>query len=778
MSNKSTLSFKGWFAIVFWTLYALGVLSLIIIFRAINHGKIGHMPPIEQLQNPKDRYASTIYSADMTVLGQYYKEENRVAADFMEVSPFIIDALIATEDVRYKEHSGVDAKALLRAVVKMGKNGGGSTITQQLAKQQWTEKGKRGWQRALQKPSEWVIATKLEKIYSKDEIITMYLNHLDFNNNAVGIRSACKVYFNKSPKDLTIEQAAMLVGMCKSPSEFNPIRFADRCKERRNVVLGQMCKYGYIAQEECDSLVQLDLGLDFQKVDHKLGAAPYLREHLRLMLTAKKPERKRYSQYHEYVMDSLQWENNPVYGFCNKNFKADGTPYDLYRDGLRIYTTIDSRMQGYAEQAVLEHMTELQRLFEGERKNNRNFPYSNNESSEMSAKNFTAYIKAQPHKSDRYRALKKSGMSEQEMEEIMARPVPMHVFSYNAGNGKAGMKDTIMSPNDSVHYYNSLLRCGFTAIDPRNGYVKAYVGGPDFRISQFDCVYRGQRQVGSTIKPYLYTIAMDEGMCPNTTIINDSVTLLDGNNNPWTPKAGHADFRGEPKTLADALKESSNWITVYLMREFGVNKMIQMLRSFGIHSKIDPQVSLCLGAVDLSVIEMIDAYTTFPNKGVRMDPLLITRIENNEGNVIAQFEAQSQEVISEETSYKMLQALQGVCGPGGTGYRMRFKYGKDSNGKLTKPTGVMPIGGKTGTTNNNTDGWFIGFTPSLVAGAWVGGFESHVRFRSMSNGQGAASALPIVALFLNQVYEDDHLGYDVTEQFDIPEWYDPNQQCE
>lgn len=745
--------FLAWF----WSIFCIGILAIVLVFWMITQGLLGYLPPLDELQNPKNKFATEVISSDMQLLGRYYRQENRVGVSYGEISPHMINALIATEDARYYSHSGIDIKSLLRAIIKMGKAGGGSTITQQLAKQLWSPRANNIFERALQKPIEWVIATQLERLYSKEEILTMYLNQFDFLYNAVGIKSAAQVYFSTTPDQLKLEEAAMLVGMCKNPSMYNPRRRPERALNRRNTVLDQMCKYDYISQELCDSLQSLPIELKYQSVDHKQGLAPYFREYLRQILTAKEPKWNNYSEWNkqQYEIDKRQWEENPLYGFCNKNHKPDGSPYDLYHDGLRIYTTLDSRMQRYAEEAVNEHMQELQKSFFKEKRKKSYAPFSQ----ELSSEEIDGIMNRSMRQTDRYRALKKLNMSESEIRKIFNTPVSMRVFSY------AGMIDTTMTPMDSIRWNKHFLRCGFMSMDSHTGAVKAYIGGPNFTHFQYDMATTGRRQVGSTIKPYLFTLAMDEGMWPCDSTVNDSITLIDGNGVAWTPRDDHTKNQGEMVTLNWGLEKSSNWITAYLMSLFTPEQLVRMMRSFGIEGPLEPVVSLCLGPCEVSVQEMVDAYTTFPNKGIRVEPMYVTRIEDNNGNVLAMFTPKMHEIISETTSYKMIYMLRNVMDHG-TGVRARFRYGLK-----------MPMGGKTGTSQNHSDGWFVGFTPSLVSGVWVGGEDRSIHFDNMTAGQGANMALPIWALYMQKVYGDAELGYDVEEQFDVPEWFDATAGC-
>ena len=742
----------------FWGLFIGSIVIAFIVMALIAKGIVGYLPPLEELQNPKNSFASEIISSDMQSLGRYYKYENRIGVQYSDLSPVLIDALIATEDVRFYEHTGVDFKSMFRAVLKLGRAGGGSTLTQQLAKQLWSPRANNIIERAMQKPIEWVIATKLERLYSKEEILLMYLNQFDFLYNAVGIQSASQVYFSTTPAKLKIEEAAMLVGMCKNPSLYNPMRYPERAIGRRNTVLSQMEKYGFIDQNTRDSIAAIPLQLKYSSVDHKQGLAPYLREYLRGVLTAKEPKESNYSEWNkqQYELDKWQWDNNPVYGFCEKNHKPDGSKYDLYQDGLKIYTTIDSRMQRYAEEAVDEYMQEQQKAFFKELKRKKNAPFSR----DLTQQEVDGIMSRSMRQTERYRLMRKAGISADSIQKAFHTPQDMRLFTY-----ERGLIDTIMSPYDSIRWQKSFLRCGFMSMDPHTGHVKAYVGGPNFTHFQYDMVTKGRRQVGSTVKPYLYTLAMDEGLWPCEKTINQPITLIDGNGKEWTPRDTHDKNQGDTVTLTWGLQNSSNWISAYLMSLFTPEQLVKMMRSFGIQGQLDPVISLCLGPCEVSVEEMVDAYTTFANKGIRTEPLYITHIEDNNGNVIGLFTPKTHEVISEITTYKMIYMLRAVMDHG-TGVRVRYKYGIQA-----------PMGGKTGTTNNNSDGWFMCFTPSLVNGAWVGGEDRAIHFDNLAQGQGASMALPICALYMQKVLSDSTLGYDPHEQFDIPTWFNPNEGC-
>ncbi len=740
-----------------WWGFGVVVLLIIIAFTMIGLGWIGYMPPVEDLENPKDKFASEVYSSDGVVLGRFYQSQNnRVYVSYDEISPYLIEALIATEDVRFTEHSGIDAKALLRSFVKRGilmqkSAGGGSTLTQQLAKLLYSPQAGSLMERLFQKPQEWVIATRLERYYTKEEIVNMYLNHFDFLNNAVGIKSAAHIYFNTQPDSLKIEEAATLVGMCKNPSYYNPRRYDERTRLRRNVVLDQMYKADYITKSERDSLMQLPLTLDYTRVDHKEGVAPYFREHLRMMMMAKEPVRSNYRGWEKqkFIDDSIAWVDNPLYGWCAKNKKADGSNYNIYTDGLKIYTTIDSRMQRYAEEAVEEHLGGyLQPRFFKEKKGRSYGPFSR----DVTEEERTAILERAVKQSERYRGMKKEGVSDADIRKAFEMPVDMEVFSYK------GMIDTTMTPMDSIRYQKSFLRTGFMSMDPRTGRVKAYVGGPNFAKFQYDMASVGRRQIGSTVKPFLYTLAMEEGFTPCDTLLNEQPTLI-VNGEPWAPRNSGEKRIGEMVTLRWGLAQSNNWISARLMDKLKPLALANMMHSFGIRNYIDPVPSLCLGPVEVSVEEMITAYSAFAREGVRVDPMYVTRIEDNQGNVISEFTPRLTEVFSKQAYYRILPMLRDVI-DAGTGSRLRFRYNITAE-----------MGGKTGTTNNNSDGWFMGFTPDLVSGVWVGGEDRSIHFDGMGDGQGASMALPIYALYIQKVYADSSLGYSQELKFDIPEGY-------
>ena len=743
-----------------WTLIILGVLSAAGAFYAIYEGWIGYMPPIEDLQNPINRFATQVYSSDGKVLGTWnYNRENRVIVEYTQLSPSLIKALVATEDARFYDHSGIDFIALGRALVKRGllgqkSAGGGSTITQQLAKQLYSGTAHSVMERLLQKPIEWVIAVKLERNYTKDEIIAMYLNYFDFLHNAVGIKTASNTYFSKDPKDLTVTESAVLIGLCKNPSYFNPVRHPDRSLERRNVVLHQMAKEGYLTQAEYEKYAAEPLNLKFHVADHKDGLATYFRDFLRRYMMANEPQRSDYPSWNmvKYHIDSLNWENDPLYGWCNKNRKRSGEPYNVYTDGLKVYTTIDSRMQEYAEKAVYEHVAKyLQPAFTKEKRGRSTAPFSGS----LSVDQVNKILMRSVRQCDRYRVMKAAGASEDDIMKAFHTKTEMSVFTYH------GEIDTIMTPLDSIRYYKTFLRSGFMSMCPQNGHVKAYVGGLDFTHFAYDMVMDGRRQVGSTIKPFLYSLAMENGFSPCDLAPNVQQTYMVAGQ-PWTPRNASKARYGDMVTLKWGLQQSNNWISAYLMSKLSPQAFVTLLHEYGIRNpEIHPSMALCLGPCEITVGEMVSAYTTFVNHGIRAAHMFVTKIEDNEGNLITQFQPRMNEVISEESANKMLYMLKAVV-DGGTGGRLRYRYGFKGE-----------LGGKTGTTNNNSDAWFMGLTPTLVSGVWVGGDDRDIHFDSMAMGQGATMALPVFALYMQRVYADKRLGYNPNAVFDMPEGYNP-----
>jgi hypothetical protein len=729
---------------IFWGLFVIFVGGIFFFFYLVSDGKLGFMPTFEELENPNNNFATEVYSADGKVIGKYFEgSENRRYMEYKDIPQSVIDALIATEDVRFYDHSGIDVRGLFRVAKGMvtgnSAAGGGSTVTQQLAKMLFPREANQSFiELAVRKFREWVIAVKLEKSYTKEEIITMYLNKFDFLNLAVGINSAANIYFSTSPDSLRVEQAAMLVGMAKNPSLFNPVRRPDKTLGRRNVVLSQMLKYDKISETEFDSLKNLPLGLDFHKEDHKEGIATYFREYMRLYLTANKPERSNYKwNKDQYAVDSLAWEKDPLYGWCNKNLKSDGSRYNIYTDGLKIYTTLDSRMQKYAEEAMTEHLGgTLQPAFMAERRHKANPPFSNDLSKDVVNEILNTSIR----RTERYRSMNKAGKSFAEIKREFEKPIAMSVFTWN------GVRDTTMSPLDSLKHYKAFFRAGFMAMEPTTGHIKAYVGGPNYHYFQYDMVSTGKRQIGSTIKPILYTLAMQEGLGPCDKVLNVQQTFVLPDGTTWTPRNSTSKREGEMVTLKWGLANSVNNISGWVLKQFTPEAVVQMAHKMGITSYIDPVPAIFLGSSEVSVKEMVSAFSVYANKGVYNSPTMVTKIEDKYGNLLATFHPESREVITENTAYLMANLLKGVV-KDGTGVRLRYRY------QL-----MNPIGGKTGTTQNHSDGWFIGITPDLAGGVWVGAEDRSIHFQNLANGQGASMALPIWALFMQKVYADKSLA--------------------
>ena len=752
---------KYWkFFVIFWSVVLVGIIGVFVFFWLISAGKLGFMPTFEELENPNNRFASEVYFADGPIMNRYFEKENRKYIEYREIPQSVIDALIATEDVRFYDHSGVDVRGLFRVAKGLltanTSAGGGSTISQQLAKMLFPrESDLNVFELAIRKFREWVIAVRLEKSYTKEEILTMYLNKYDFLNLAVGISSAADIYFQVPLDSLKVEQAAMLIGMAKNSSYYNPVRRPELTLNRRNVVLSQMYKYDKITREECDSLKKLPLGLNFKRVDHKEGLATYFREYLRLFMTANKPDRKRYRDLSQFRLDSVAWETNPLYGWCKKNVKVDGSHYDLYSDGLKIYTTLDSRMQKYAEEAVREHLSQdLQPLFDKEKVKKLRPPFSN----DMTPAEIEEVLDRSIRQSERYRVLSKQGMSFDEIRKTFDQPLKMQVFTWN------GIRDTVMTPLDSIKHYKSFFRSGFMVMQPQTGYIKAYVGGPDYRYFMYDMVSAGKRQVGSTIKPILYTLAMQEGLGPCDKVPNIPQTFILPTGEPWSARGG-TKRQGEMVTLRWGLANSENNISAWVLKQFTPEAVAQMAHKMGITSFIDPVPSVFLGTAEITVKEMVAAYSIFANKGVYNSPLPVYRIEDKYGNVLQEFRPESREVITENTAYLMCNLLEGVV-TGGTGVRLRYKY------KL-----MNPMGGKTGTTQKHADGWFMGVTPDLVGGVWVGAEDRSIHFQNLANGQGASMALPIWAKFLLKAYADPRLKMS-DRPFDRPAGINKRLDCD
>ena len=762
----------------FWSIFLVAIGGIVLLFVLIANGKLGFMPSFEELENPKNILASEIYFEDGKLIDKYFIHENRTYVDFDNLPPHLIDALVATEDVRFYQHSGIDLRGLVRVVKGIvtgnSSSGGGSTLSQQLAKMLFPRTGVSSkFDLVLRKFKEWVIAVKLERSYTKDEIILMYLNKYDYLNNAVGIKSAANVYFSIPPDSLQLHQAAMLIGMAKNSSLYNPVRRPELVLQRRNVVLAQMEKYGYISKAVRDSVKQLPLDLNYSKVDYKMGPAPYFREYLRLTLSAKKPERKNYAswQNQKYIEDLAEWENNPLFGWCNKNTKTNGEPYNIYNDGLKIYTTLDSRMQKYAVEAVEEHLGHnLQPLFDGSMSNLRNPPFANN----MSAEETESLLNREIKKSERYRVMHKAGKSFKEIKERFNEPADMTVFSWE------GEVDTTMTPLDSIKYYLRYFRSSFMAVDTESGKVKAYVGGPNYKYFMYDMVKDGKRQVGSTVKPFLYTLAMQNGLTPCTKVPYVSQQFIQPDGSIYEPKDSDVDpeMDGKMVTLKWGLANSKNRISAWVLKQYNPSAVVEVMKRLGIVSPIDPVNSMFLGVSDVTLYEMVGAFNTYANLGVYTKPYFVTRIEDRYGNVIARFHPERHEAIDAQTAYLMLNLLEGVINEG-TGIRLRFSnIGRD---RVTQEYGnfTMPIAGKTGTTQNHSDGWFIGVTPKLTAGVWTGAELRSIHFKTISSGQGANMALPIWGYFYKKVLADESLGIREEDmQFKKPENFNIDLDCD
>jgi penicillin-binding protein 1A len=757
------------YAIWFWVIISMPIVLLTALFILISAQKLGPLPSFEELENPASNLAAEVYSEDNVLLGKFYIQ-NRTWSDYEDISPYLIDALVATEDIRFYRHSGIDIRGLARVLVKSiilrQDKGGGSTITQQLAKNLFLPRDLsndpaviRTAKLFVAKFKEWQTAVKLEKSYTKEEIITMYLNVFDFIYNANGINSAARIYFNTTPDSLNIEQSAMLVGMLKNSVLYNPLRNGEKALERRNIVIGQMERYGYISREVADSVKMLPVVLDLQQDSHNTGLATYFREYIRTTMIKYEPERSMFYSDEQYEDAVWLWKNDPLYGWCRKNRKPDGSNYNLYRDGLRIYTTVNSKMQTYAEEALAEHLAvNLQPVFNRKAATYRNPPYSN----DLTRSEVKQLIDRSVKQSDRYRRMKSAGVTEDSITLAFNTPLPMKVFSWK------GDRDTVMTPLDSIRYYKFFVRSSFMAMDPHTGFVKAYVGGPDFRHFQYDAVTQQKKQVGSTIKPFLYTLAMQDGYSPCFEVENISRSFdLPGDSVPWIPRSsGPEEYHGKMVTLKWGLAQSENYISAWLMKQFSPGAVVDLMHRMGVRSFIDPVVSIFLGTSDLSLEEMVGAYGTFGNKGVYTRPLYVTRIEDRNGNVISTFSPFIDEVISEDQAYLMVNLLQGVVNEG-TGLRLRGTY------KLRNQ-----MGGKTGTTQNHSNGWYMGVTPNLVAGVWTGWEDQAIHFEDLALGQGSNMALPVFGIFLQKLFADPDFESMANDIFEAPSDFNINLDCE
>ena len=744
MTKKTTTtkSYKK-YLIWFWSIIFGGFLTIFLLFFTASVGGFGTLPTFEELENPQTNLATEVISSDGVTIGKY-AVENRTPIKYKELPKNLVNALVATEDERFYEHSGIDFKGFARAVIKLGKDGGASTITQQLAKNLFTKGVSRNiFVRIGQKMKEWVVATKLERQYTKQEIITMYLNTQGFLFNASGIRSAARIYFGKEAKDLDLQESAILVAMLKNPRQYNPHREISKNKslKRRNVVFSQMARNGFISEEEKNKLQKLPLKINFTPESHDEGYATYFRSHLQKVMR--------------------KWvQNNP---------KPNGEEYDIFRDGLKIYVTIDSRMQKYAEEAVSEHMANLQSYFFKEQKRNRTAPFYDLEKDQIKG-----ILERAKKNSERYKRLKTAGKSSKEIDEIFNKKTKMKVFSWK------GDRDTIMSPNDSIKYYKYFLRSGLLSIEPQTGHIKAWVGGINNKHFKYDAVAQQKRQVGSTFKPFVYATAINQlRKSPCDLLPNTPYTIPQGKYGipeEWTPKNSN-DKYGGMLSLKDALATSTNVITANLIDQVGPINVARLAKAAGIETEIQANPAIALGAVDLSLYEMVSAYSTFANKGLRVSPMIITRIEDKNGTVLKDFVPQTQEVLSEESAYVILNLLQGVA-DSGSGIRLRSKW--TSGGKTV--TGFPyefdnAIAGKTGTTQNQSDGWFMGIVPNLATGVWTGGEDRATHFAGITKGQGATMSLPSWALFMKKCYADKTLNIS-KEDFEKPEKLSINIKCD
>ena len=751
----------------FWgiILVPIGLMFFMLLCVAL----FAKIPSFEELEDPDSNLATLLISEDGKTFNTYHLE-NRSYVKFEDLPQYVVDAAVATEDARFYKHSGIDFRGLARVGVKtilMGRSnqGGGSTITQQLAKSLYPRNEMKSGNPVVKavklvnvKFKEWITAVKLERNYTKHEIVTMYLNTIFFGSNAYGIKAASNTFFAKEPHDLTVEEGACLVGMVNKPTRYNPVINPDKSLERRNHVLKQMKKYGYLSRHDCDSISEIPISLTYQQQDHNSGIGAYFRDMLRKTMNATEPKRSDYHQIEDYRVDSLLWKDDPLYGWLNKNLKPDGTQYNLDRDGLRIYTTIDSRMQRYAEQAIEEHLGgELQKAFFADQKYKRNAPFSGSTSEEDIEK----IMKMAMRWSDRYKGMKEEGYSESEIRDSFHKQVNMRIFSWN----KNHYIDTLMTPYDSIKYYKSFLRSALIAMEPHTGKVKAYVGGPDYRFFKYDNGRQGKRQVGSTIKPFLYTLAMQEGFNPCSQVVNVPYSFELSDGSVWTPHStDKAEYIGRTVTLKWGLTHSSNNISAYLMKQFGPISMVEMCRRMGIGSYLDPVNSLCVGSCDLSVYEMVAAYNTYPSRGVYTYPMLVDRIEDKSGNVLATFSPRKREAIGDPTAFLMVNLMRGVVNEGTAG-RLKWKYG------------ISNVGGKTGTTNDQSDGWFIGYSPKLTAGVWVGAEDRQVHFESLALGGGSNMALPIFGIFMKKVYADPNISIGPEDEFVPPVGWNMSLLC-
>ena len=736
-------------------------------------GAFGRMPSFEELENPKSNLATEIYGDDGHVIGTFFVQ-NRSYVQYEELFPqdstrhLILDghrvppvvaALISTEDVRFRNHSGIDIPSLFRVMIRTiamrdQSQGGGSTITQQVAKNLFPRdtvrnrsKVTRTWKLVQSKFKEWITALKLEHNYTKEEIAAMYLNTVEYGSNAFGIKSAASTFFGKTPDELNIQEAAVLVGVVNAPTRYSPVRNPENALARRNLVINRMRVSGAISREVCDSLTALPITLNYRPISHNDGEATYFREMLRQVMNAERPTRRQFLTDWDYEQAVKEYDENPIYGWCKKNKKADGTEYNIYRDGLRIYTTINPTMQRYAEEAVQKQMeTVIQPRMDAQvRQTGVMFQ-------DMEKEEIEALIKRAMRNSDRYREHKKLGMSDKDIYASFEKECKMRVFTFK------GERDTLMTPRDSILHHKRIMRASLVAMDPRSGHVKAYVGGPNFRYFKYDMAKQGKRQIGSTVKPFIYTFAIDQlglnpcAMAPNLPVSIETPAGI------WSPKeAGNVEYDGVLHPLYWGLANSRNNYSAWIMKQAKQPETVaDFLHNMGIRSYIYPAYALCLGAFESNVFELVSTYSTFVNEGVHIDPIFVTRIEDRQGNLISSFIPQSQDAVNKHTAYTMLTMLQRVI-TAGTGGRLAWQFGMEN----------MDIGGKTGTSNENRDAWFMCVTPTLVAGSWVGGEDQSVHLRAQ--GEGSVMALPIVGEFLKRSYDDPRLGLSRSAKFSRPE---------
>tara|TARA_R110002012_G_scaffold66614_1_gene174062 strand:- start:149191 stop:151524 length:2334 start_codon:yes stop_codon:yes gene_type:complete len=735
----------------FWILFGAGVLSIVLIFQLASWGVFGEMPTFERLENPETNLATEFISSDGETLGKLYLDDNRTWVDYETLPQNLVDALVATEDARYYDHSGIDARGFARALAYLGTKGGASTISQQLARQLFVGVRSRNlFEAVTQKIKEWVIATRLERNYTKQEIIAMYLNIYDFGYNADGIRSASRIYFGKEPADLKTEESAVLVGMLKNSSLYNPMRREELVFNRRNTVLGQMAKYGYISEEMKDSLQGREMKINFNPESHREGLATYFRMYMQRYL------------------------NNWV----RENPKPDGEKYNIYLDGLKVYTTIDSRMQQNAEEAVQEHMKNLQAEFFHQNTPDRNptAPFL-----DLSKGAIDTIMERAMKRSPRWRHLKREGLSEKDIEATFHEKAEMTVFDWNSDSYE---KDTIMTPMDSIRYYKTFLRTAMMSMEPQTGHVKAWVGGIDYKHFQYDNVIQGSRQAGSLFKPFVYAAAIDQLRYSPCFTLPDNLYSIEpgkhGNMEAWTPKNSDGKYSGENMTLKSALANSVNTITAQLIDRVGPGSVASIAKSMGITKEIPEVPSIALGTPDVSVYEMVGAFGTFANQGVYVKPVMVTRIEDKNGTVLYEYAPETKDVLSKDVAYAMVNLLEGVT-QYGSGGRLRHTYGKNQTVYKEIITGypyelTNPIAGKTGTTQNQSDGWFMGMVPNLVTGVWVGGEDRSIHFNRLLYGQGAAMALPIWALYMKKNYANEEIGVS-KEAFEVPEEISINIDC-